>query len=131
MDRDEEEERLLRKKLLELNRRKLQEQRQAPAQPAPQPASRSPRQILSERLVDRGDEVLRAAEAQFPRETSMIVEKLAELIRGNQIAEPIRGGDLLALFRAVGLNVSFETSIRFEKDGRALSIADKLKEDKA
>jgi len=131
MDRDEEEERLLRKKLLELSRRRAQEQRPGPARPAPQPAMKAPRQVLLERLFDRGEEVLRAAEAQFPYETAMIVEKLAELIRGNQITEPIRGGDLLALFRAVGLNVAFETSIRFEKDGRALSIAEKLKEDKA
>ena len=71
-------------------------------------------------------EVLQNAEYQFPRETQIIVLKLSELISSGEIKETLDGGNLLALFRAVGLNVRMKTKINVEKDGKFVSLSDKL-----
>jgi hypothetical protein len=36
------------------------------------------------------------------------------------------GGNLLALFRAVGINIRMKTKINVEKDGKFVSLSDKL-----
>ena len=74
----------------------------------------------------RGLEVLQNAEYQFPKETQIIVLKLSELISSGEIKEVLDGGNLLALFRAVGINVRMKTKINVEKDGKFVSISDKL-----
>ena len=74
----------------------------------------------------RGSEVLQNAESQFPNETGIIVEKLAELIKTGEISEAIDGGRLLALFRSVGLHVRMDTKINVEQDGKFVSLSDKL-----
>ena len=86
----------------------------------------SPREIVVKRLGYRGIEVLQNAEYQFPKETEIIVLKLSELISSGDIKEVLDGGNLLALFRAVGLNVRMKTKINVEKDGKFVSISDKL-----
>lgn len=116
--RDIEEELLLRKKLEELKRMVAERSRK-----------KTPREIVVERLVDRGIEVLEAAERQFPKQTKVIVEKLAEMIKNGYINTTISGPELLWLFRQLGLPVHIETTIRIEKDGRLISLTEKLKED--
>jgi len=37
------------------------------------------------------------------------------------------GGQLLALFRSVGINVRMETKINVEQEGKFVSLSDKLK----
>ena len=86
----------------------------------------SPREIIVKRLGYRGMEVLQNAEYQFPKETEIIILKLSELISSGDIKEVLDGGNLLALFRAVGLNVRMKTKINVEKDGKFVSISDKL-----
>jgi len=85
-----------------------------------------PRDILVNRLGYRGLEVLENAEAQFPKETKIVVEKLAELISAEEINEQIDGGKLLLLFRTVGLNIRVKTKINIEQDGKFVSLSDKL-----
>ncbi|MDE1811906.1 MAG: double-stranded DNA-binding protein [Thaumarchaeota archaeon] len=87
----------------------------------------SPRELVLKQLGYRGEEVLQNAESQFPTETKMIVEKLAELIQGGEITEIIDGGKLLTLFRSVGINVRIQTTISVEQDGKLVSWSDKLK----
>jgi len=70
--------------------------------------------------------VLQNAEYQFPKETQIIVLKLSELISSGEIKEVLNGGNLLALFRAVGINVRMKTKINVEKDGKFVSLSDKL-----
>ena len=84
------------------------------------------REIVVKRLGYRGMEVLQNAEYQFPKETDIIVLKLSELILSGDIKEVLDGGNLLALFRAVGLNVRMKTKINVEKDGKFVSLSDKL-----
>ena len=88
----------------------------------------SPREIVIKRLGYRGMEVLQNAEYQFPKETQIIVLKLSELISSGDITEVLDGGNLLALFRAVGINVHMKTKINVEKDGKFVSISDKLRD---
>ena len=87
----------------------------------------TPREILVKRLGYRGLEVLEAAETQFPDQTSLIVSKLAELLVSGEINEELDGGKLMTLFRSVGLSVRVKTTINVEKDGKFVSLSDKLR----
>ena len=91
-----------------------------------QQAQEKPRDILIKVLGYRGMEVLQNAESQFPNETTMIVQKLSELIKSGELNETLDGGKLLALFRAVGLHIRMETKINIEQDGKFVSLTDKL-----
>ena len=84
------------------------------------------RDLLVDRLGFRGLEVLENAESQFPNETKLIVEKLSELVKTGEINEIIDGGQLLTLFRSVGLNIRMATKINVEQDGKFVSLSDKL-----
>lgn len=79
-------------------------------------------------LYDRGDEVLNAAYAQYPAQTEAIVNKIAELVQAGEIREKISGGELLSLFRSIGMRVRIDTSIRIEDHGKMVSFAEKLKQ---
>lgn len=85
------------------------------------------RETMLEYLVERGEEVLATAEAQYPKETRLVVKKIAELLRSGEVQGKIPGGDLLALFRSIGLRVRMDTSIRVEKHGKLVSLSDKLR----
>lgn len=89
----------------------------------------SPRELVVKQLGYRGVEVLQNAEAQFPQESKMVIEKLAELIQGGEVSEIIDGGKLLTLFRSIGINVRMQTTISVEQDGKLVSWSDKLKGD--
>jgi len=86
----------------------------------------SPREIIIKQLGYRGLEVLQNAEYQFPKETEIISLKLSELILSGDITEVLDGGNLLELFRSVGINVRMKTKINVEKDGKFVSLSDKL-----
>ncbi len=85
--------------------------------------------ILLDYLIDRGEEVLNAAEEQYPAQMRLIIPRLAQVLRRGEIKGKIRGGDLLAILRAIGLNVKLNTTIRYIEDGKFKSISEKLKED--
>ena len=128
-DEDKDLERLKAKRLAEM-RNNISSQRHQEKITESQKEQRgkkpSPREIIVKRLGYRGMEVLQNAEYQFPRETQIIVLKLSELISSGEIKETLDGGNLLALFRAVGLNVRMKTKINVEKDGKFVSLSDKL-----
>jgi len=86
----------------------------------------SPRDRIIETLGYRGLEVLTNAESQFPNETRIVVEKLAELIKSGEIDEILDGGKLLTLFRSIGIRVRMENKINVEKDGKFVSISEKF-----
>ncbi len=89
---------------------------------------RTPREILLGFLYDRGDEVLSLAYAQYPSQTEPIVTKIAELIMTGELTEKISGGELLALFRSVGLRIRVDTTIKVEDDGKLIPFSEKLKQ---
>lgn len=85
-------------------------------------------EIVLKYLYDRGDEVLRLAEAQYPVQTEIIIKRIADLIKSKEIDSLISGGELLAIFRSVGLRIRVDTSIRIEDHGKFISFGEKLKE---
>ena len=129
MSEDKDLERLQAKRLEEM-RKNLSSQREqekiAESQKEQKDKKLSPREIVVKRLGYRGLEVLQNAEYQFPKETEIIVLKLSELISSGDITEVLDGGNLLALFRAVGINVRMKTKINVEEDGKSVSLSDKL-----
>ena len=86
------------------------------------------KEVLLKYLYDRGDEVLRLAELQFPVQTRIIVKRIVELIKSGEIDSLISGGELLAIFRSVGLRIRVDTNIRIEDHGKYISFGEKLKE---
>lgn len=93
-----------------------------------QQPQKSAREIVSAYLYDRGDEVLGLAYSQFHAQTEAIVSRIAELLQSGEITSRISGGELLALFRSVGLNVRVNTTIKVEDKGKLISFSDKLKQ---
>lgn len=102
-----------------------QQQQESTLQP-----KKTDRDIVSDYLYNRGEEVLNLAEFQFPIQTKSIINGIVELIRMGEIKQRISGGELLALFRSVGINVRINTSIKIEDHGKLVSFSEKLKQGK-
>jgi len=128
-EEDKDLERLQAKRLAEMRKNLSSQQEQekiAASQKEQKDKKLSPREIVVKRLGYRGIEVLQNAEYQFPKETQIIVLKLSELISSGDITEILDGGNLLALFRAIGINIRMKTKINVENDGKFVSLSDKL-----
>jgi DNA-binding TFAR19-related protein (PDSD5 family) len=128
-DEDKELEKLKAKRLAEMQKNisfKQKHEEIIASQKDAQKNAPKPRDILVSRLGYRGLEVLENAEAQFPNETKIVVEKLAELITSDEIDEQIDGGKLLTLFRSIGMSVRVQTTINVEQEGKFVSLSDKL-----
>ena len=130
-EEDKELELLKAKRLLEMQKNISKQQKVEELKSTkqkPEPNIPSPREIVIKQLGYRGLEVLENAESQFPEETKLVVAKLAEIIQSGEVTETIDGGQLLTLFRSVGIRVRVQTTINVEQDGKLVSWSDKLKE---
>lgn len=130
-DEDKELELLKAKRLLEMQKNISLQQKQEELKATKQEQKASapnPREILIKQLGYRGLEVLQNAESQFPEETKLVIDKLADLIQSGEVTETIDGGKLLTLFRSLGIRVRVATTISVEQDGKLVSWSDKLKE---
>ena len=126
-DEDSELEQLKAKRLAEMQKNISSQQKiEETTKTVPEKSSENPRTLLVEKLGYRGLEVLENAESQFPNETKLIVSKLSELIKTEEINEILDGGKLLALFRTVGLSIRMKTKINVERDGKLVSLSDKF-----
>ena len=126
---DNELEKLKAKRLAEMEKNLSSQRQQKEFQSSQEEEKKNQpthREIVVKRLGYRGLEVLQNAEYQFPKETEIILLKLSELISSGDINEVLDGGNLLALFRSVGINVRMKTKINVEKDGKFVSLSDKL-----
>ena len=124
MSEDKELEALKAKRLAEMKKNIVsQSQKQEKTQSSATP---SYREIVLSHLGYRGSEVLQNAESQFPNESKMIIDRLGQLFQTGEINETIDGGQLLALFRSVGIHVRMQTKINIEQDGKFVSLSDKL-----
>ncbi len=108
-----------------IERSRIKQQQESTLQP-----KKTDREIISDYLYNRGEEVLNLAESQFPIQTKSIIDGIVELIRMGEIKQRISGGELLALFRSVGINVRINTSIKIEDHGKLVSFSEKLKQGK-
>jgi len=123
-DEDKELEKLKKKRLAEMEKNIALKKQQEEISTQEKPPSA--RKTLVKNLGYRGLEVLENAEYQFPSDTKIVVDKLGELLNSGEINEEIDGGKLLVLFRSVGINVRMENKINIEKDGKFVSLSDKL-----
>ena len=129
-EEDKDLERLQAKRLAEMRKNLSSQQEQekiATLQKEQRDKKPSSREIVIKRLGYRGLEVLQNAEQQFPKETQIVVLKLSELILSGDITEVLDGGNLLALFRSIGIDIRMKTKINVEKDGTFVSLSDKLR----
>ena len=126
MSEDSELERLKAKRLAEMQQNISSQQQAQPEEPKEEKKEPTPREILVDNLGFRGLEVLENAERQFPNETQMVVNQISTLIKSGELNEKLDGGQLLYLFRTVGLNVRMDTKINVEQDGKFVSLTDKL-----
>jgi DNA-binding TFAR19-related protein (PDSD5 family) len=118
----------LREKAAALERAKANQQQQQQQQSSSSTSRpKSSREILSPYLYDRADEVLDLAYGQYPVQTEAIVTRIARLILDGEITNRISGGELLMLFRSVGLKIRVNTTIKVEDNGKFVSFSDKLK----
>ena len=125
-EEDKELERLKAKRLAEMQKNLSSQQEQDKITSSQKDNKPSSREIVIKQLGYRGLEVLQNAEHQFPKETQIVLLKLSELILSGDITEVLDGGNLLALFRSIGINVQMKTKINVEKDGKFVSLSDKL-----
>jgi DNA-binding TFAR19-related protein (PDSD5 family) len=114
----------LREKAAALERAKAKQQQQSSSSTS---RPKSSREILTPYLYDRADEVLDIAYGQYPVQTEAIVTRIARLILDGEITNKISGGELLMLFRSVGLKIRVNTTIKVEDNGKFVSFSDKLK----
>jgi len=124
-EEDSELEKLHAKRLAEMQRN-LSSQKQTTSEESEKKETKSPREIVVNYLGFRGTEVLENAEAQFPEETKSIVDQISKLIESGELDEKLDGGQLLAVFRSVGLRVRMKTTINVEQDGKFVSLTEKL-----
>ena len=110
-----------------LERRKLEAMRRRLQKPVEEPrAERSDREVVEEMLYERGDEVLAAAYEFYPAETERIVKELAGMVRDGRLREKVGGGELLSIFRQLGLRFSLKTSIKVQDKGKFVDLSEKL-----
>jgi DNA-binding TFAR19-related protein (PDSD5 family) len=113
----------LREKAAALERAKANQQESSSQRSRP----KSSREVLSSYLYDRADEVLDLAYGQYPVQTEAIVTRIARLILTGELESKISGGELLMLFRSVGLRIRVNTTIKVEDNGKFVSFSEKLK----
>lgn len=126
MTEDSELERLKAKRLAEMQKN-ISTIKQTPTEEkAEEEKKETSREIVLKSLGFRGEEVLQYAENQFPIETKSVIDQLAKLIQSGEFNEKVDGGQLLSLFRTIGLNIRMNTKINVEQDGKFVSLSEKL-----
>ena len=125
MSEDSELEKLKAKRLAEMQQNISSQKQTKPEEPEKK-ETQNPRDRVLKFLGFRGEEVLQNAESQFPLETKSIIVQLSQLIKTGELNEMMDGGQLLQLFRSIGLNVRMNTKINVEQDGKFVSLSEKI-----
>ncbi len=112
-------------KLLELRKMEELRKRLKAAEPAAR-KEETDREVVEGMLYDRGTEVLEAAYSFYPAETDRLVRELAGMIRAGRLRDRIAGGELLSIFRQVGLRFRMKTSIKVMDQGKLVDLSEKL-----
>ena len=123
MSEDSELERLKLRRMQEMQRRLLEQEKTK----ATDQKQLRPRDVLKTILVGRAWEVLNAAAVQFPEPTRMLEAELARLVSKGRLKGPVTAEQLMWLFRSLGLDVRLETKIQVLESGELKSLADKFR----
>ncbi|MDA4112998.1 MAG: double-stranded DNA-binding protein [Thaumarchaeota archaeon] len=94
---------------------------------APKIQEKTNKEVVVDHLYDRGEEVLDTAYSYYPKETPIVVDYLAKYIKQHKENEKISGGELLQVFRSLGLRFSLKTSIKVQEKGKFVDLKDKFK----
>ena len=129
-EEDSELERLKAKRLAEMQQNISSQKQAQPNEEPEKKETKNPRDIVIGYLGFRGTEVLENAESQFPKDIKSVIGQLAQLIQSGELNEKMDGGQLLQLFRSIGLNVKMNIKINVEQDGKFVSLSDKLSSSK-
>ena len=129
-EEDSELERLKAKRLAEMQQNISSQKQTQPTEEPEKKEVKNPRDMVLSYLGFRGTEVLENAESQFPKDTKSVIGQLAQLIQSGELNEKMDGGQLLQLFRSIGLNVRMNTKINVEQDGKFVSLSDKFSSSK-
>ena len=123
---DEKLDRIKRRRMLELQRRMLQEEK---AEEEPEkPAEPTPREILDGMFSGRAWEVYETAIIQYPAVMPQVEQALVEGIKSGKIRDRIDGESLFVFLRQLGLNVRLNTKIRYKEHGELKTIGQRIKE---
>ncbi len=125
MSEDSDLEKLKAKRLAEMQQN-ISSIKQTETEEPEKKERQNPRDMVLKFLGFRGEEVLQNAESQFPLETKSIIVQLSQLIKTGELNEMMDGGQLLQLFRSIGLNVRMNTKINVEQDGKFVSLSEKI-----
>ena len=109
-----------------LERRKMEELRRKLRASAQPKTEKTDREVVEGVLYDRGSEVLEAAYSFYPAETERLVRELAGMVRDGRLSERGAGGELLSIFRQLGLRFRLKTSIRVMDQGKLVDLGEKL-----
>jgi DNA-binding TFAR19-related protein (PDSD5 family) len=93
-----------------------------------QPKGEDPLEELKRYLDERGHEVLEEAASLNRALTERVAEALLRAIRSNALHTPIDAGDLLRLFKDLGLPIRLETSVRILRHGETKDLRKYLSE---
>ncbi|HXZ97898.1 MAG TPA: DNA-binding protein [Candidatus Acidoferrum sp.] len=123
MSKDSELERLKLRRMQEMQRRLVEQEKTKTADQK----QLGPRDALKTILVGRAWEVLNSAAVQFPEPTRMLEAELAKMVREGRLKGPVTAEQLLWLFRSLGYDVRLETKIQVYESGEMKSLADKFR----
>ena len=101
------------RKMMELREQAAATEKRRKIQDESKSIEKSKKQTFLKYIYDRGDEVLSAAESQFPSQTLAVMNRILDLIERGDIQQKISGAELLSLFRMLGLNIRMNTTIIF------------------
>ncbi|MBQ03595.1 hypothetical protein CL673_02640 [Candidatus Bathyarchaeota archaeon] len=123
---DAELDRLKRLRMLELQRRMLQDEN---AEKEPEKSKDpSPREILETMFSGRAWEVYETAKVQYSTVMPQIEQTLVEGIKSGKIKDSIDGESLFVFLRRLGLNVRLNTKIRYKEHGELKTIGQRIQE---
>ncbi len=123
---DDELERIKRRRMLELQRRMLQEEK---AEEEPEkPAEPTSREVLDGMFYGRAWEIYETAKIQYPKVMPQVEQALVEGIKSGKIQDRIDGESLCVFLRQLGLNVRLNTKIRYKDHGELKTIGQRIKE---
>lgn len=120
-------------KLLKMRKMRMRMAQMARASEAPEPEAKPPAEPnpveeLKKHVSERGDEVLEAASSENPELVKRVSAALLKALADGRLSGPIDAGDLLALFRRLGLKVPVESRVMVHRKGETKDLRKALEE---
>lgn len=120
---DKDLELLIKRKMLELQKRALLEEKRK------EKPKRSPWDIVKPYLTESGEEMLSRAKSQYPKVAEYVVRELAKLVLMGRLREKLDAEDIYAIFYNLGFPIRVETRIVVKRKGKVKSISELLREE--